>query len=91
MPQTTYGRRFEVRTVLTTVDGSGNGTLAVVFEAGLFAATPEIKVVKHPANSGTFQVKVSPAASKDGFTIEVLTSSLVSQQIPVSFMALEKA
>lgn len=91
MPQTTYGPHYEVKTVLVTVDGTGAGTLAVVFETGLFAATPNIYVTKHPSNAGTFTFEpTSPAPSKTGFTLKLTGSTLVSQAIPVTYAALEK-
>jgi len=91
MPQTTYGHHYEVRTVFVTVDGAGAGTLAVVFEAGLFAATPNVYVSKHPSNAGTFTFEpAAPAPTKNGFTLKVTGSNLVSQAIPVTFAALAK-
>lgn len=92
MPQTTYGHHYEVRTVLVSVDGAGAGTLPVTFEAGLFAATPNVYVTKHPGNAGTFGVELAaPAPTKNGCTLKVTGSSLVSQALPVTFAALEKA
>ncbi len=87
---TTKKRHYQVNEATVTLNGSGTGSQAVVFDPA-FTSTPTITVIKAAGDTGTIAVSGSPAASKSGFTIDVTTSLRTSQDIQVTWLACEKA
>lgn len=85
-------RPLEYAEATVALSGAGAGTLAVVFTQA-FVATPKIMVVgdaSDEADGAVYREATSPAASKTGFTIEVLNSNLLSRDTLVQWVAIEK-
>ncbi len=87
---TSAKRHYQVGEATVTLNGSGTGTAAVVFDPA-FVSLPKICVVTQAGDSGTIIEAVSPAATKSGFTVSVTTSLRVSQDIQVTWFACTKA
>ncbi len=75
---------FEKRRI--TLDGSGDGTLATVFEAK-FYSTPAVYVVPAKADAGSY---TAASVTSTGFTITITGSDILSQDIEVWYFATEK-
>ena len=69
-----------------TLDGSGNGSKTITFEAP-FISTPNYLINKHKMDSGSY---TASSVSNTGLTINVTASDLVSQDVDVILIAMEK-
>jgi hypothetical protein len=76
----------ELGTATVTLDGSGDGTQAVSFTE-TYVDTPSILVAPPRADAGTYS---ATSTSKTGFTVTVATSDMVSQDVKVTWVAVEK-
>ena len=73
--------------VTITLDGSGNGSTPVMFEAQ-FVGTPDILPQTRLGDPGGFDV-TNPSAS--GFTLTVTGSNAASETIELEWFAMEKS
>lgn len=86
------GAQIEYGEATVTLDGSGNGTVAITFEQA-FVTVPAILVVPEEADAlagATYQVATSPAATKSGFTLQLVSSRKVSRDTKVKWFAHQK-
>lgn len=80
------GEAVELGTATVTLDGSGDGSVAVSFTE-TFVETPSILVVPPRADSGTYS---ATSTSKTGFTVTVASSDLTSRDVKVTWTVVDK-
>ena len=81
-----YGKLLYTQRYKVTLDASGDGTKTVTFEAP-FVGTPNAWVNGHKGDSGT---ATATSVSSTGCTISISNSDIVSQDIEVILLAIEK-
>ena len=84
---TTKKRPYQQNEATVTLNGSGTGSVAVVFDPA-FVSAPQVMVITAAGDSGTI---AAASITKTGFTLNVTTSLRLSQDIQVSWYAAEKA
>ncbi len=84
---TPYKRTYLVSEATVTTNGSGTGSVAVLFSPDTFVAIPQVMVVAANGDSGTF---AAASVTTTGFTLNVTTSLRLSQSIKVTWFAAEK-
>ena len=80
------GELVELGTATVALNGSGTGTQAVSFTES-YVDTPAILVAAPRADAGTY---AATSSAKTGFTVAVTTSDMVSQDVRVTWAAVEK-
>ncbi len=83
----TKSRLFQINEKTVTLNGSGTGSAAVVFDP-TFTSTPSVMVITQAGDSGTI---AAASITKSGFTLNVTTSLRLSQDIEVTYVAVERA
>lgn len=81
-----HGRLIDYGAAKVTLDASGNGTLDVAFSTP-FIAPPQVFIVDGAADAGT---RTAASITKDGFTLTVTDSDIVSQDHEFIWIAHEK-
>lgn len=84
---TPFKRPFLCNEATVTLNGSGTGSVAVLFSPDTFVAAPQVMVVTPNGDSGTF---AAASVLKTGFTLNVTNSLVLSQDKKVTWFACEK-
>ena len=80
------GRLFYLTKYKVTLDGSGDGTKTIVFEAP-FTGTPQTKVISHKGDSGSW---TTISVTNSGCTITATSSDILSQDCDVYLFVMEQ-
>lgn len=80
------GELVELGTATVTLNASGAGSQAVSFLEP-FVSTPTIAIASPAADAGTY---TATSTTKSGLTVTVATSDLVSQDVRVTWLAVER-
>lgn len=85
--KTPSGRVLDINEATITLDGSGNGSLAINFST-TFVGVPDVFVVKAAGAAGTF---ASGSITETSFTLTVTgDTTRASRRIKVTWIAAEK-
>lgn len=80
------GKYLHIQKYKVTLDANGDGTKAITYGSS-FVGTPNVWVNGHKGDSGTY---TATSVTNSGCTISVSSSDIVSQDVEVILIAIEK-